>query len=171
MLRLALVVLAGATFVAAQTTTETTDEQVKQGRVIQQGRDSTKVTPMRTGLDSARFAEKFKEAMDRGCGKADSAREARRELREHMKDSADIDTGKVMDRHRTMKRERLQDAIDALERSSERIGAQVKNEAQGRTQARLMERRDELIQLQQRNREKKETKTETTTETTTEAAE
>jgi hypothetical protein len=130
--------------------------------------DSTKHIP---DFDTANFGEKFRDAMHRGGCKMDSARQARKDLWEKMKDSADVDTGKVMGQHRQMKRERMQGAIDALERVSERMGTQVKGQ-QDQTQVRIQERRDELIQQQQRIREKKTTdgSTTTTTTTTTESA-
>ncbi len=169
MLRLAVVLLVGATFVTAQTaggpmmgmgsgSDRTIDTAMHDdtGMGAIHVRDSAMQKDNDSGevhvFDTTRLGEKIKDAMDRCGSKADSAREVVRGFREEMRDTADGDTAKVMDQHRAMKRERLQGAIDALDKVSERMGAQVKG-ASDQAQTRIMERRDELIQKQERIRE------------------
>jgi hypothetical protein len=167
MLRLAVVLLVGATFVTAQTaggpmmgsgSDRTIDTAMHDdtGMGAMHVRDSAMQRDNDSGevhaFDTTRLGEKFKDAMDKCGSMADSARETAMEMRDHMRDSTGADSAKVMDQHHAMKRERLQGAIDALDKVSERMGTQVRG-ASDQAQTRIMERRDELIQKQQRIRE------------------
>lgn len=103
--------------------------------------------------DSA-FQKKLGDAWQKCGDRADSARTSSHALRNELRNKSGSDSAKVMGTRDSTKRERIQGAIDAMERNSARMATQVK-ESQVQTQIRMTERRDELIQLQQRIREKK----------------
>lgn len=157
--RLAVLILAGATIVAAQTTAETTEKTFAR----EKSSDTAMVRgkQQRTMSDTAMLREKFNAAIERALEKADTARAEALRLREEMRGKIADDTSKIMKQRREQMHVRLQNAIEALEKASEKVGAQV-GKAQERTQSRLLERRDELIELQkkilerQQNRGKKE---------------
>jgi|GEM_PF-2814354 len=153
--RLAVFILAGATIVAAQTATETTEETSVREKSV----DTAMVrgNQERTMRDTAMLREKFNAAIERALEKADTARAEALRLREEMRGKVADDTSKIMKERREQMHARLQNAIEALEKASEKVGAQV-GKAQERTQSRLLERRDELIELQKRILERQQTR-------------
>jgi hypothetical protein len=165
MIRLALAVLAGATIVAAQVPQTTgadvgdntgrpdfTTMKNQGGEGMPMNIDSLK--EKFADRDTTGMGQKIQDAMDKWGSKIDSAREASVKTRGEFTGKPDCDTGKVMGVRDSTKRERLQGAIDALDRNSTRMGTQVKD-VQEKTQIRMTERRDEMIQKQQRIRERK----------------
>lgn len=159
MIRLALAVLAGATIVAAQV--PQTDNTARPDMTTLKGQNGEGPAMNLDSLkekfgdrDTTGMGQKIQDAMDRCGAKADSARESSRVMRGEMAGKTAEERAKIMGERDSTKRERIQGAIDALDRNSARMGTQVK-EVQERTQVRMTERRDELIQLQQRIRERK----------------
>lgn len=163
MIRLALAVLAGATIVAAQVPQAPVGEKdgldsAKHAAFMNHEggafvRDSSMKPPIAMDRDSA-FEKRLGDAMEKCGTKADSARKASSFIRGEIAGKTAADSAKFMGARDSTKRERIQGAIDAMERNSTRMATQVKG-SQEKTQVRMTERRDELIQLQQRIREKK----------------
>jgi hypothetical protein len=168
MLKLAVAVLAGATIVAAQ---------MPQGGMGYQGgnvdaagmhADSAKQGAACEERDSA-FAAKMKEAMEKCGTRADSAREYARTSRGELAGKTGADSARVVAERDSAAHVRLQGAIDALDRNSTRMGTQVR-ESQERTAVRMQERRDDLIQLQQKILERKAAQAAEKAQTTTDDA-
>jgi hypothetical protein len=165
MIRLALAVLAGATIVAAQvpqgamtgekggldTTKHATMTMNHDGGEF--AKDSTMKPPMDMAKDSA-FEKRLGDAMQKCGTRADSARETSKFVRGEIAGKSAADSAKYMGERDSTKKEAIQGAIDAMERHSTRMATQVKD-VQEKTQVRMTERRDELIQLQQKIQEKK----------------
>lgn len=127
MIRLAVLLLAGATFVAAQTAPVTTD-----------------VDQMAEQLKT-----KLHEAYQKAGEDADKAHAAAVEFQNQMRTRSGEDAEKVMEQRRAEANVRLQGAIDALERASEKVGTQVED-VRERIQSRIAEKRQKLMDLQKK---------------------
>lgn len=134
MVRLAVILLAGATFVAAQTVPATTDN-------VDQITEQLKT--------------KLHHAYQQAGEDADKAREDAMAFQKEMREKFANDTGKAMERRRAEANVRLQHAIENIDRASIKVGTQVQ-EVRDRIQARLTEKRQELVDLQKKILERQE---------------
>jgi hypothetical protein len=170
MKRIAILLLAGATLVAAQTAADTSGKQKGwDGNRGYEALDTAKhdnfVKPVNdtagkkwNNKDSAWIAErmqkKMKDGMDQGNSRSDSAKQAARDIRKELHGKNAADSAKILKEHNARNQERLQNAIDALDKASTKTNAQVE-EVKARTQSRLQEKKAELQQLQEKQRAKK----------------
>jgi hypothetical protein len=205
MLRLAVLLLAGATFVAAQTTT-TADSTVARGHdgpaidsAMEQHtaidsqrpeRDSTtaeetygvKDTAQHKGviaIDSViKIVDQLKQRFDQDNDNDSAevangkARDTVIEFRNHMRDTTKVVADSLLQQRKAEANVRIQGAIDAMTQKGDKVGTQVQ-EVRDRIQARIVEKRQELIDLQKtildRQNARKTAKEETDTTTTTTA--
>jgi hypothetical protein len=173
MKRIAILLLAGATLVAAQTAADSSGKQKNwdgnRGKeVVDTAKNEKYVKPANdtasnkwNNKDSAWIAErmqkKMKDGIDKGNSRSDSAKQAARDLRKELQGKNAADSAKIIKEHNGRNQERLQNAIDALDKASTRTNAQVED-VKARTQSRLQEKKAELQQLQEKLREKKASK-------------
>jgi hypothetical protein len=176
MRRLAFLLLAGATLVAAQTNSDSSKmkwkippiDTSKHKMVLP---DSMKYKMMlpdsmmhkmmppcstmhsRTDLDKdsgkAEFKDKMRDAFEKARTMADSARHTAIEFHKEMmgKDSAAIK--QIFAQHQAAVQEKLQKAIDAIDKTLAKLNTQV-DKASERAQSRLEQKKQELIKLQER---------------------
>ncbi len=133
MKRVAMLFLAGATTVAAQTSTPA----------------QTKAHEMEP--TAVQLHEKLQIALNNAGENAERARKAAIEFQKQMKGKSAEERQKAIDQYRAQIQERLHNAITALEGASIKVGAQI-YQLQERIQSRLQERKDELVDLQERIR-------------------
>lgn len=145
MKRLAVLLLAGATFVAAQTDV-TTQADVK-------GKDQ-EMEKLRIQLQ-----EKLKIALDNAGEKVEKAKECAMRYQKELEGKTPEEKEKIMEQKRKEAHERLQRAIEALDKASEKVNAQIE-EVRERIQKRLQEKKEELIQLQERIRAREQAREE-----------
>lgn len=134
MKRLAVILLAGAALVAAQTTTAPTPPTTPPDNIDQ---------------ITEQLKEKLHQAYEKAGHDADTARKAAMACQRDMMEKMKADSGKAMEQRRAEANVRLQHAIDAIDRASQKVGTQVQ-EVRDRIQARLAEKRKELVELQQK---------------------
>jgi DNA anti-recombination protein RmuC len=129
MKRLAALLLAGATIVAAQTATETKTQEME------------KV--------AAQLQERLQTAINEAGADAERAQKAVMEYQKQLKGKSAEDAAKIMEQRKTATQEQIQLAIQNLEQASEQVGAQV-DKAKEQIQKRLEEKKEELKKLQER---------------------
>ncbi len=135
MKRFAVLLLAAAGWVAAQTATQTKNAEMEQL--------------------SIKLQEKLHIAIQEANESIEKAKQTALEYQNRMKGKSPEEAKKIMEQHRAEMHERLQGAIEALERASTKVGAQVE-EVRERIQTRLQEKKQELIELQARIRAREE---------------
>ncbi len=160
MKRIAILLLAGATFIAAQTAADSSAQHRFRG-------DGDQKAPICTtaqfkmkmfSKDSIdQLQEKMRFAVERARDFADSARHAALEFRKQMHGKTPVDSLKMLNQHKEMIQERLQKAIDALDKASEKANAQI-DQVRERIQSRLQQKKEELIKLQERIRAREQAK-------------
>lgn len=133
MKRLATLLLAGATIVAAQTGTETQEMEKL----------------------AAQLQERLQTAINEAGEDAERARNAVMEYQKQLQGKSSEDAAKVMEQRKTETQEKVQEAIKNLEQTSQQVAAQV-DQAKEQIQKRLEEKKEELKKLQERIEAKKE---------------
>ena len=129
MKRLAALLLAGATIVAAQTATETKTQEMEQVALQLQEKLHTAITE--AGQD------------------AELARKAVMEYQKQLQGKSAEDAAKIMEQRKTATQEQIQEAIKNLEQASQQVAAQV-DKAKEQIQQRLEAKKEELKKLQER---------------------
>jgi hypothetical protein len=175
MRRLAFLLLAGATLVAAQTSVDTSKMKWKiapvdtskhkmmpldtsKHKMVLPDSMMHKMMPCSTmhsrkDLDKdsgkAEFKDKMRDAFDKARTMADSARHSAIEFHKQMmgKDSAEIK--QIFAKHQADVQDKLQKAIDAIDKTLTKLNTQV-DKASERAQSRLEQKKQELIKLQDR---------------------
>lgn len=127
MKRLATLLLVGATIIGAQTATQTQDME----KVATQLQQKLSVALQNAGAD------------------VEKARTAAMECQKQVKGKTDVEAAKIMEARKVQAQEKLQTAIQSLERTSEQCAAQV-DQAKEQIQSRLEAKKQELQQLQDR---------------------
>ena len=135
MKRLAALLLAGATIVAAQTSTSTQTQEME------------KV--------AAQLQEKLAVAINQAGADAERAQKAAEDFQKQMKGKSSADAAKLMEEKKVATQEQLQAAIKNLEQASKQVAAQV-DQAKEQIQKRLEAKKEELKQLQDRIQAKEE---------------
>jgi len=150
--RLAALLLAGATIVAAQTTPTTTTTETA-GNAMKRGTGTPATVEMQQITEELKL--RLQTACENAGEKADAACQAALECQKQIREKSGEEATAAIEARRAEARVRLQGAIDALDRASEKVGTQVE-EARARIQDRLQEKRAELVELQKRILERKE---------------
>jgi hypothetical protein len=150
MKRFAICLLVGATIVAAQSAADSAAMHRKSG--------PDQVVPEKIGIvvrDSGRtiqeLQEKLRLAIEKARDVADSAKASAMEFRKQLQGKSAADSAKIINEHRAKVQERLQKAIEALDKASTKANAQIE-QVRERIQSRLQQKKEELIQLQERIR-------------------
>jgi len=178
MRRLAFLLLAGATLVAAQTSVDTSKMKWKihpidtskhkmmppdtmKHPIMPILKDTTmhKMMPpcstmhSRKDLDKdsgkAEFQDKMRDAFDKARTMADSARHSAIDFHKEMMGKDTAEMKKMMAKHQEEVLTKLQKAIDAIDKTLTKLSAQV-DKASERAQSRLEQKKQELIKLQDR---------------------
>ena len=105
MKRLATLLLAGATIVAAQTATKTQTQEMEKL--------------------AAQLQEKLTVALNKAGEDAERAQKAAMEYQKQMKGKSAEEAAKIMEQRKIQTQEQLQVAIQNLEKASEQVAAQV----------------------------------------------
>ncbi len=149
MKRIAAILLAGATIVAAQTAADSA--QHKRDGVTPPVPNKIGIIVRDSGQTIGQLQEKLRLVVEKARDAADSARASAMEFRKQLQGKTPADSMKMIHEHQAIVQERLQKAIEALDKASSKANAQI-DQVRERIQSRLQQKKEELIQLQERIR-------------------